>query len=373
MATHFFHSGMVGAPTNTNAAGSTLAIIRAVLSTGFNLLTPQSANVASGVMTLTYSAPHGYEDKVLIRLDGAAGGSIVNRVTATAGSSSLTIPAPGFADGPVAGSLSTRVAPADWEEVFTDTGVGVFRSKVIGPGSTRFYYRVADTVSGSGVRTIRGFESMTDANTGTGPFPTTTQEAGNGVLTYRMDSATPMDWVAVVDGRTCYVGMGISVTNAMISFCFGDFVPFGNTDSFAAMVAGGTSSWTSSYPLSYHGAAWYSPRNAAGSSSPLSFVRLTPFGLTVSNSPGSGTMQTYPSPIDGGMVFVKNILANEGLNDSPLRGVVRGLMFCSANPLVSARWMIINSVPGINGRVVVFRDGGNVPGCVAFPIDEDWS
>ena len=373
MATHFFHSGMVGAPTNTNAAGSTLAIIRAVLSTGFNLLTPQSATVASGVMTLTYSAPHGYEDKVLLRLDGAPGGSVVRRVTASAGSSSLTIPAPGFADGAVSGSLSTRVAPAGWEEVFTGAGVGVFRSTVIGPGSTRFYYRVADTVSGSDVRTIRGFESMTDANTGTGPFPTTAQETGNGVFTYRMDSATPMDWVAVVDGRTCYVGMGISITKAMLAFCFGDFAPLGNTDSFAAMVAGGTSSWTSSNPLAHHGAAWYSPRNAAGSSSPLSFVRLTPFGVTGSNSPGSGTMQTYPSPIDGGMVFVKSILAHEELNNSPLRGVVRGLMFCSANPLVSSRWMIINSVTGINGRVVVFRDGGYVPSCVAFPIDEDWA
>lgn len=372
MATHFFHSKMVGSPTNTNAAGSTLAIIRAVLSTGFNLLTPQTATVAGGVMTLTYSAPHGYEDKVLLRLDGAPGGSLVRRVTASAGSSSLTIPATGFADGAVSGSLSTRVAPAGWEEVFSDTGKAVFRSKVEGPGSTRFYYRVSDAVSGSGVRILRGFESMTNVDTGTGPFPTMAQEGGDGVFTYRNDNAKPMDWVAVVDAKTCYVGMGISIANAMIAFCFGDFAPFGNTDSFAAMVAGGTSDWTSSSPLSFHGSAWYSPRNAAGSSPPLSFVRLTPFGLTGSNSPGSGTMQTYPSPIDGGMVFVKSILAHEGLNSSPLRGVVRGLMFCSANPLSSSRWMIINSVSGINGRVVVFRDGGNNPGCVAFPIDEDW-
>ena len=361
---------MVGAPTNTNAAGSTLAIIRAVLSTGFNLLTPQSATVASGVMTLTYSAPHGYEDKVLIRLDGAAGGSIVRRVTATAGSSSLTIPAPEFANGQVAGSLSTRVAPADWEEVFTDTGVGVFRSKVDGPGSTRFYYRVADTVSGYNTSMLRGFETMTDANTGTGPFPTVAQQAGNGVLVRRSTGGV-FPWAAVADGRTVYLSIGHAIGGAgLFSYVrhFGDAAAFFSGDLFCAYVGYGSDQCDV-------GGVIFSPRVAAGNGTAISAANYSLFPS------GSGLLaayggRAYPSSIDGGMVFLRGVpINNSGVQSSNdvLRGTLRGLLHCSANPIASnAVSRVFGSVTGVSGRVAVLRTKGS-DGCVAFPIDEDWA
>jgi len=365
MATHFFHSGMVGAPTNTNAAGSTLAIIRAVLSTGFNLLTPQTATVASGVMTLTYSAPHGYEDKVLLRLDGAAGGSIVRRVTASADSSSLTIPAPEFADGAVSGGLSTRVAPADWEEVFTDTGVGVFRSKATGPGCTRFFYRVADTESGDSPAMLRGFESMTDANTGAGPFPTVAQRSGNGVAVRRGASSQP--WAAVADGRTLYLCLGYIAGYGYVHH-FGDAAAFFSGDLFCAYVGSGDNQ------CDYSGVI-FSPRVAAGNGTAISAANysLFPSGSGVQAAHGG---RTYPSSIDGGMVFLRGVPINnsgvQGTNDV-LRGTLRGLLHCSANPIASnAVSRVFSSVSGISGRVAVLRTSGQ-GGCVAFPIDEDWA
>ena len=366
MATHFFHSGMVGAPTNTNAAGSTLAIIRAVLSTGFNLLTPQSATVASGVMTLTYSAPHGYEDKVLLRLDGAPGGSVVRRVTASAGSSSLTIPAPGFADGAVSGSLSTRVAPAGWEEVFTGAGVGVFRSTIEGPGSTRFYYRVADAASGSGPKIFRGFEVMTDVDTGIGPFPSVAQETGNGIVIDRANSSSALTWVAVCDGRTCYLFLSYNPANAnLYGMHFGDISPLGSSDSFCAAVSKYNSSGgmlSGSSPL------FYSPRSANSSGSSIVCRFLNPMGVSGDQS------RVYPSPIYGGMLLTRPIVTlDSDSTTGVIRGTFRGLMHCSANPLTgsSSFYQIFSGISGIDGRVAVVLDAG-VGGCVAFPLDEDW-
>lgn len=365
MPTHFFHSGMAGAPTNTNAAGSTLAIIDAILVTGFNLQSVLSATVASEVMTVTYAAPHGYEDKVLIRLDGAAGGSIVRRATVT-GAQVLTIPAPGFADGAVAGTLSTRVAPADWERVFSDTGKAVFRSKVEGPGSTRFYYRVADTASGSGPRIFRGFEGMTDVDTGIGSFPSVAQETGNGIVIDRANSSSALAWVAVCDKRTCYLFLSYNQANAnLYGMHFGDISPLGSSDFFCAAVSKYNSSGgmlSGSSPL------FYSPRSANSSGSSIVCRFLNPIGVSGESS------RVYPSPIDGGMLLTRPIVTlDSDSTTGVIRGTFRGLMHCSANPLTgsSSFYQIFSGISGIDGRVAVVRDAG-VGGCVAFPLDEDW-
>lgn len=359
MATHFFHSGMVGAPTNTNAAGSTLAIIRAVLSTGFNLLTPQTATVAGGVMTLTYSAPHGYEDKVLLRLDGAPGGSVVRRVTSSAGSSSLTIPAPGFADGAVSGSLSTRVAPAGWEEVFTGAGVGVFRSTVTGPGSTRFFYRVVDTAAGASAAEFRGFESMSDVNTGIGLFPTAAQDGGQGISFYRSDLSTPRPWCAIADGRTLYLILAYFNSAIGTGRAFGDMTPYASSDAFCAFTIGGSDVYTY---LADSSKLHYVPRIAAGTGSAQTGTRRALF------SP-SGTTHSYPSPIGGGLVLSRPILVSESV---AIRGEMRGMMACSSNPISGGLFTIMPTVAGVSGRVCVVSDGSSTGPAVAFPIDEDW-
>lgn len=359
MPTFFFHSGMLGAPTNTNAAGSTLGIIRACLSTGFNLKSVVTASVASGVMTLNFAAPHGYEDKVWIRLDGTPGGSLVQRVTTSAGASSLTIAAPGFADGAVAGTLSTRVAPADWEEVFTGTLKAVFRSKVIGPGSTRFFYRVSDAVSGDGPGILRGFEIMSDVDTGIGLFPAVAQVSGSGSQVLRSNSATARGWYIVCDGRTVYGGCAYDSANNYWNFFFGDQQPFGSADLFCAAVDGTMNLATED--------SYYNARIAAGTGASAQCSMRTLFS--------GSTARTYPSPIDGGMVFARPVMTNDGSSatSSALRGVMRGLLQCSAQPIPSGQGWVVMSASGVSGRTLVVRTGGSNFQACAFPIDEDWA
>ena len=362
MPTFFFHSGMAGAPTNTNAAGSTLEIIRSCLVTGFNLKSVVSASVASGVMTLTYAAPHGYEDKVWLRLDGAAGGSIVQRVTTTAGASTLTIPAPGFADGAVAGTLSTRVAPADWEEAFTDINVGVFRSKVEGPASTRFFYRVSDSAAGETFY-VRGFESMTDVDTGLGAFPTVAQQSGQGVLWQRSIQSSANPWMVVADGRTCFLLASRSGASQLTGGFFGDCYPFSSADLFFAGLARGNISVN---PLS-ESASWAVPREYSGAGTATTNTTLQTFA-----GAASGTRHTYPSAVDGGMVLQRPALVFS--SNSMIRGQIRGLTLCSSNPIPTGSWFVVfNNLPGISGRLVVVRSAYESQQCVAFPIDEEWA
>jgi len=316
-----------------------------------------SATVASGVMTLSYTTPHGYEDKVWLRLDGAAGGSIVRRATVT-GASALTIAAAEFVDGAVAGTLSTRVAPADWEEVFTGTLKAVFRSKVEGPGSTRFFYRVSDAVAssaGSQPRIIRGFESMTDVDAGIGPFPTVAQAADPGVLISRATTSTARAWAVVCDARTVYISLGVSSDTDAQNFWWGDESRFGNADVFCAGITGSASL--------AQGASRWRPRLAAGTGTAITSGQYSFFGTTV---------KTYPSPIDGGMVIARPVLTTDANSATDYRSTMRGLMHCSANPVPSGQLWTTMEVSGISGRTLLLRDGGGGL-CVAFPLDEDWA
>jgi len=359
MPTHFFHSGMAGAPTNTNAAGATLAIIDAILVTGFNLQSVLSATVASEVMTVTYAAPHLYEDKVLIRLDGAAGGSIVRRATVT-GAQVLTIPAQGFADGAVAGTLSTRVAPADWERVFSDTGKAVFRSKATGPGCTRFYYRFSDSVAGSSKFILRGYEAMSDVDTGIGPYPTTGQVGGSGMRVIMSGTSTARPWVAVADGRTVYMHTCFD-ESAAYGMSFGDLSPFSGVDGFAAVA------WAGELGQISRGLNMYLPRAASGVGSAIQS------GLHLMFDASGASGRDYPSPIDGGMLLQRPVIGTDGgsASSSALRFACRGLMHCSANPVSGSPWVIFSSADGVGGRVLVVRDNGTSD-AVAYAIDEDW-
>lgn len=365
MPTFFFHSDMAGAPTNTNAAGSTLEIIRSCLVTGFNLKSVVSASVASGVMTINYAAPHGYDDKVWLRLDGAAGGSIVQRVTTADGASSLTIPAPGFADGAVAGTLSTRVAPADWEEVFTGTLKAVFRSKVEGPGSTRFFYKVDDSAVGIQPRMLRGFESMTDVDLGDFPFPTSAQETGAGTMVVRSNSATPRPWCAVFDGRTAYFFISHTGSDSYSTW-FGDLSAVFSGDNYAAGVA---------YYSSFSGGSltgpntnFYAPRAVAGVPGAVLQGMFPAFGPRAS---GAGALRSaHPS---GGFTLLRPLCTVDGEEDGtkPVRGTYRGLMHIYERSVTAEMFAIFSGVTGVGGRLVVIKDDGSSR-AVAFPIDEDW-
>lgn len=70
-------------------------------------------------------------------------------------------------------ALETGDATNGWEKVYTGTNKAVYRSRY----GNRHYLRVDDTSTTAA--TVRGYESMTDVDTGVDPFPTATQHANS--------------------------------------------------------------------------------------------------------------------------------------------------------------------------------------------------
>jgi hypothetical protein len=143
---------------------------------------------------------------------------------------------------------------------------------------------------------------------------------------------------------------------------FGDCYPYGPADLFFAGLARGNISVN---PLS-ETASWPVPREYAGLGSATTNVTLQAFA-----GANSGTRHSYPSAVDGGMVFQRPALVFS--SNSQIRGEIRGLTLCSSNPIPTGSWFVVlNNVAGINGRLVVVRSAYESQQCVAFPLDEDW-
>lgn len=66
----WYHSEETGAPTLNNAAGSLIAVLDALLTTGFNVKAVTSVSVSGGVATAVISA-HGYEVGKTLLIAGA--------------------------------------------------------------------------------------------------------------------------------------------------------------------------------------------------------------------------------------------------------------------------------------------------------------
>lgn len=95
---------------------------------------------------------------------------------------------------------------AGWTKAFTGTNKRVYRA----PSGSRLYFRVDDTgavgAGGAQEGLIVGYESMSDVDTGTGPFPTAAQMTnGAAIRKSSTANATTHAWIAFADARTIYL------------------------------------------------------------------------------------------------------------------------------------------------------------------------
>lgn len=91
-------------------------------------------------------------------------------------------------------------APAGWTKAFTGTGKAAYRMAT-GAGKSGAYLRIVDQLdSGRGAR-WRGYESMTDVDTGTNPVPTVAQVSGDGFYCWKSwtNDGTARYWQAWAD------------------------------------------------------------------------------------------------------------------------------------------------------------------------------
>lgn len=159
-------------------------------------------------------------------------------------STHVTFQVAGSPATPATGTLTHYKAGAGWTEPFSGTNKAVFL-----PGATnnsaRFYLRVLDDGSvASAVQAMgRGYESMSDVDTGTNPFPTVAQ-ATNGMY-WRKGVSSAVTWAYVADDRffTNWVDSngGASVAFSNNHF-FGWFPSNKPADAFNCAIGGDASS-----------------------------------------------------------------------------------------------------------------------------------
>lgn len=136
-------------------------------------------------------------------------------------------------------------AAAGWSKAYSGTNKAAYRQ---GNGNLR-YLRVDDT--GTTTARVRGYESMTDVDTGTGPVPTEAQVSG-GLYQYKSSSATARPWVVVADENFFILWVGSnngtapSITSGITTqyepaMMFGDFESYVQGDIWNTLIVAAAS------------------------------------------------------------------------------------------------------------------------------------
>lgn len=397
----FYHSAMSGAPVLSGSAGALIAVLDACLVNGFGALTVSSLTVAGGVATLTFTTPHGYElDQVLLvggsTVTGGVPGALNGQkdIASIPTTSSVTFAAAGVADQTATGAVTAIAAGAGWTKPFSGTNKAAYLSG--NPAAKQCYLRVDE--SGVEARTARvvGYETMTDIDTGTGPFPTNTQVSG-GYFWDKSNTASTAsrEWFLIADDRIFYF-MPVSTTNTPTNggpfYVFGDIAEWNSTDAYSVVISGsptfdGGSNNTPVYSMGYtqsnpdsDSVYMHAPRSYTQLGTAVRQIQHAPLSFGVGSFSGysSHTSKTpYPNPADNGLIVCPMFVAM-GAALAGYRGQMPGLYFSPQylGGVLTERRTRFDAVAQLAGRNLLAVKSGRqdqgINGVTLFDVDGPW-
>lgn len=234
-----FDSTQSSAPILSGTIGSQNTVLRTCLQDGYGAATVTSLTVASGIATANYSSGHPFKVNSVGLFSGATPAPLngEKRILSVT-TNSVTFAAVGVADGPATGSISSKMAPAGWIELFNTANISGFKSSAV--ESSGCVLRVDDT--NATLARVVGYESMTDANNGLGPFPSAAQFSGGmywGKSSAAGAAARP--WMLFADDQTFHfwVAASSSYPTHGTLFSFGDILSDKSGDAYRCLLAGG--------------------------------------------------------------------------------------------------------------------------------------
>lgn len=195
----------------TGQAGAAVSFFNAILVDGFNPKTPTALAQTDGVATATCTA-HGYEPGDVVAISGAneAAWNDEFRVV-TAATNSFTFAIASNAPSPATGTFAAKIAPLGWTRLAFSTA-----QKAAYQPAMPYCQQILRVLDDATVPTaangrwakLRGYETMTDIDTGTGLFPTTVQVA-NGLSFGKssLSDATARAWWLIGDPGLFYTGI----------------------------------------------------------------------------------------------------------------------------------------------------------------------
>lgn len=237
-----FESTDAGAPVLTGQAGTLVFLLDKCLVDGYGQVTLTGLTQAAGIATGTTAAAHGFVIDQVVQIAGAtpaAYNGLVRVLSVTTTTFTFAIDA--ATASPATGTITTKRPSLGWSKAFSGTNQAAYRQPV---GSNQMYLRVDDALSGTNQRSayLRGYETMSDLDNGTGPFPTTVQLA-NGDACYKSatQDSTVRSWTLVGDGKLLYLftrPYSAGATTVANTVAFGDFESYKPGDAYNTLLIG---------------------------------------------------------------------------------------------------------------------------------------
>lgn len=248
-------------PIRNIQAGTTIAVLDAVLVNGFGQVTLSSLTIDSSGIATAVSNNHGYKQLHTVILIQGANQTSINgewRITEITDSNTLKFDASesGLTNTTCSGaSITMKIAPLGWNKVFNDpvNFIAVYQSPSV--YSRRNYLRVDDSdnlaYTSTGSTYFRGYESMSSSqDMGTYPFPVSSV-ATRGVglrknmigspSQYITNNADNISWTCVGNDQQFYFSSHMLWGDASIfrnTVFFGDLVSYVPGDLGATGLSG---------------------------------------------------------------------------------------------------------------------------------------
>lgn len=364
-AVRSYSSTMANAPQLSGTAGALLGVIKACLVDGFDSRSINSISVSGGIATATISAGNPFALNEVVRIAGVTGAlSALNgdwRLSSGA-ATTFTFDVGSIPDGNATGTITALRAPAGWVQAFAATNKSALKSGDV--TATGKLLRIDD--AGATYARVVGYETMSDVDTGTGPFPTEALVAGGGYWgKSSVASSTVRAWRIRADAAGFELSVQYDGTSWLTNW-FGDLLREAAADEAAVLLTCGesTSLATMGNLLATNNTSGrFMPRaytQAAGA------VRARELGHVLSGSVfGSGGLD-YPAP-GSGFMYLSAIEVWEA--GAVLRGVLPGVHAPLHPSTQLTDGAVETSVAGMPGRRFVVQKSNTNIGPGAFVID----
>ena len=260
-----FGSSQPGAPVLSGTAGALRAVIKACLVDGFGAGPVATLTVSGGIATATYAGAHPFKVGYVAQFAGATpAGLNGKKVILSATGTSVTFAAPGVPDGAATGTITSKAAPAGWQELFAGALANVIALKPSVVEATGCELRVDDT--GAINARVRAYEAMSDISTGVGMTPLESQAAGG--LWWPKSAtanATARAWILVADARGFYLAVAPAGGDRYTLLFAGDIASLKSGDAYGYLLTGNQGDQTnaSSVPDGCVGCSHRSARTGA--------------------------------------------------------------------------------------------------------------
>lgn len=318
-----------------NTTGTLITLLDACLVNGFGSVTPTSITVSSGVATATFSGAHPFKADTVASISGATPSGLNGEhkvISLSSTGTSITFDAYGVSDGSASGTITMKLAPLGWEKTYSGTNKAVYRQTDV--TGTRFYLRVDDSVGN--YAKVRGYETMSDVDTGTNEFPRVAQVADVNCVWPKSTTSTAKKWWLAGNSKIFYLGIrgaddAFQERGVNFTLGFGDIQAAKSGDSYKCMISSSYSTDVTqasylyelfSYPYNSTYNQKYFVRSYTQLGLPVTFNQFgTAVAVGSAYIPGAAPAWTFPNPEDTG-IYIFNQGIAEG---TTIRGWMPGV------------------------------------------------